>query len=141
MRVFLDTNVLASALGTRGICWDLLREVLVRHTLLTSDEVLDELRRSLTRKFHVPPSVADESMREVFQDSERFSSRPLLEIASLDAADLAIVSAACNGHADLLVTGDRGVRNVRKTGTLSILTPREFWERLRGESAGSRHGR
>ena len=45
MRVFLDTNVLASAAATRGLCADVLREVLTSHELLTSAQVLSELKR------------------------------------------------------------------------------------------------
>jgi len=34
VKVFLDTNVLVSALATRGLCADLLRKVLTEHELL-----------------------------------------------------------------------------------------------------------
>lgn len=54
MRVFLDTNVLVSALTTRGLCADVLRVVLAEHDLIIGDVVLDELRRVLTERFLVP---------------------------------------------------------------------------------------
>ncbi len=40
MRVFLDTNVLVSAVATRGLCADVLREVLLSHQLLVSADLL-----------------------------------------------------------------------------------------------------
>ncbi len=54
MRVFLDTNVLASALATRGLCTDLFRLVLAEHELVVGEVVLDELRRVLNARFRVP---------------------------------------------------------------------------------------
>ena len=54
MRIFLDTNVLASAVATRGLCADVLREVLTRHDLIISNALLKELKRVLQKKFSVP---------------------------------------------------------------------------------------
>jgi predicted nucleic acid-binding protein len=50
VKVFLDTNVLASALTTRGLCAELFEVVLQSHDLLTSDPVLRELERILPEK-------------------------------------------------------------------------------------------
>ena len=60
MRVFLDTNVLASALATRGLCAELFETVLVEHELVTSRELLLELKRILPAKFCIPASVMRE---------------------------------------------------------------------------------
>lgn len=132
MRVFLDTNVLASALATRGLCADVLREVVLSHTLLTSDEVEVELRRTLTGKFRVPAALADEALKAVAEDAERATSRPLHSLPLKDPADRAVVSAAINGKADLLVTGDGEIRDLRRCGGVEVVSPREFWVRLRG---------
>ncbi len=131
MRVFLDTNVLASALGTRGLCADVLREVILRHTLLTSDEVETELRRTLTGKFGVPQALAREAVDALAEDAERCSSRPPRKVLLPDPADAAVVSAAMNGKADVLVSGDKEVRALGRAGEVEVLSPREFWERLR----------
>ena len=40
MRVFLDTNVLVSAMATRGLCADVLREILTSHRLVVSARTL-----------------------------------------------------------------------------------------------------
>jgi predicted nucleic acid-binding protein len=53
MKVFLDTNVLASAAATRGLCADGLRQVFASHQLFISDQVLNELNRVLRFKFGV----------------------------------------------------------------------------------------
>lgn len=60
MRVFLDTNVLVSAFATRGLCSDVLRVVLREHTLLTSNLVLRELKRTLRVRLRMPAKIVDE---------------------------------------------------------------------------------
>lgn len=60
MRVFPDTNVLASAFGTRGLCADVLRLAFAEHELLTGEIVIEELRRVLSRKFALPARAVAE---------------------------------------------------------------------------------
>ena len=60
MKVFLDTNVLASALTTRGLCAELFEVVLQSHELLTSDPVLRELERILPEKLGQSEEVTEE---------------------------------------------------------------------------------
>ena len=134
MRVFLHTDVLASALATRGLGADVMREAVLRHTIVVSDEVEAELRRTLTRKFRVPAEIAEEAIAALFEGAERAFSRPLAEVPRVDEADRAIVSAAVNGRADLLVTGDGKVRDVGRCASVEVVSPREFWERLKSGS-------
>ena len=69
MRVFLDTNVLVSAAATRGLCADVLREVLTSHELLISAQVLSELARVLDIKFGVTQDLIDEFISLLKQDA------------------------------------------------------------------------
>ena len=134
--MFLDTNVAASALASRGRCAAVLDLVLERHRLLASDEVEAELTRALTRKFRLPGPLAVEVSAGYCRTAERVSSLPAREIPHPDPADRAVLSAAWNGEADVLVTGDTGVRALRRVGRVLIMTPREFWEATRPEAVG-----
>jgi predicted nucleic acid-binding protein len=69
VRVFLDTNVLASAAATRGLCADVLREVLTSHDLLISAQVLSELKRVLRTKFGVAQDLIDDFISLMRQDT------------------------------------------------------------------------
>ena len=62
------------------------------------------------------------------QDSIVSDALPLGDIPLPDPADVAIVSSALNADADVLVTGDKEIIDLRKVGRLKILTPRQFWE-------------
>ena len=45
MKVFLDTNVIASATATRGLCADLFRTVIESHDLVVPDCLIVVLKR------------------------------------------------------------------------------------------------
>ena len=65
MKVFLDTNVLASAAATRGLCADVLREAFASHELIISEQVLKELRRVLSARLVVDQDLVDDFIRLV----------------------------------------------------------------------------
>ena len=60
VRVALDTNVLVSAVATRGLCADLFNLVLAEHELIVGETVLTELKRILREKIRVPGKIIDE---------------------------------------------------------------------------------
>ncbi len=63
-------------------------------------------------------------------------AEPLRDLPLSDRADVAIVSSALNGAADVLVTDDKEILNLRRVGSLQILTPRQFWDKERGQQGG-----
>lgn len=133
MKVFLDTNVIASATATRGLCADLFRTVIEFHELVISEHLLDELRRVLKDKFNASPEMIADVVWLLQQDTIFARALPPSDIPLKDPADVAIVSSAINGGADILVTGDREMQALKHVGKLQILTPRQFWDRERGQ--------
>ena len=131
MRVFLDTNVLVSAVATRGLCADVVREVLAGHELVLSRQVLTEVRNTLRRKLGVDADTAAEYVKLLEQDAvvARPGSNPAVKLRDKD--DLPILAAAIAGKADVLVTGDRELVELGKVGKVRVLSPRRFWEQLR----------
>lgn len=136
MRVFLDTNVLVSALTARGLCSDVLRVVLAEHDLVVGEVVLEELRRVLAERFRVPP----EQVKDVERYLRTFEvvSRPKrpADVRIRDESDRWVLASALAGRADALVTGDTDPLKVGDWQTLRVLSPRAFWEELRRGSAG-----
>jgi putative PIN family toxin of toxin-antitoxin system len=130
MRVLLDTNVLASAAAARGLCADVLREVLAEHELVTCPQVLSELRRILRSKFGMPKELVADFIALLQQDA--ISSKPgdLPKINLKDKEDLGILAAAKSGDARVVVTGDRELQGLGHFLDIKIVSPREFWEEL-----------
>ena len=134
MRVFLDTNVLVSAVATRGLCADVFREVLTSHELIICDALLQEVKKVLQQKLKAPPSLASEFLNLLTQDTIKAKPSRLPKVAIKDKSDLIILAAALSGNAELLVTGDRELLNLGNVEGLDIVSPRAFWERLRSQT-------
>ena len=133
MRVFLDTNVLVSAAATRGLCADVLREVLASHELLTSAQVLNELDRVLRIKFGVAQDLIDDFISVIRQDTLLAQPGPPPPVKITDGDDLPILSAAISGKAEVFVTGDKELLNLGEVEDLAILSPRQFWDKLKAQ--------
>ena len=135
MRVFLDTNVLVAAFATRGLCADLVRTVLTDHQLITGEVVLSELQRVLDERIRLPASTVAEIVMLLRAQEVVLKPAEPSSLSIRDADDQWIVASAVAGHADVLVTGDQDLLAVAKESPLPILSPRGFWEQLRGRSS------
>ena len=131
MRVFLDTNVLASALATRGLCTDLFRLVLAEHELVVGEVVLDELRRVLNTRFRLPAARVTE-VEELLRAYE-VVGRPESPdaVAVRDADDGWILASARSARVDALITGDGDLLAVADQVPFRVLSPRAFWDEVR----------
>ncbi len=129
MRVFLDTNVLASALTTRGLCSDLFEVVLQSHEMLTSEDVLRELKRILPGKLGQSEDVTEGFVNLLRTHAVLITGEhpsPSLP----DPDDEPIVASAIAGKANAFVTGDKALLELRSVEDLPIVSPRDFWEML-----------
>jgi len=130
VRIFLDTNVLASGLGTRGLCAELLETVLGNHALLTSESVLRELERTLAEKFRLPHSLIREYL-SLLRTQGQLVAAANLQISSIqDPADAAILACAVAGKADVFVTGDKTLLDLGSIEKIPIRSPRQLWQQL-----------
>ncbi len=129
MKVFLDTNVLASALTTRGLCAELFEVALQSHELLISESVFLELERILPAKLGQSASVTEgfvAFLRDVaclVKGEQPFPSLP-------DPDDEPITAAALAGLAHVFVTGDKALLELQRVVNLPVVSPRQFWEML-----------
>jgi putative PIN family toxin of toxin-antitoxin system len=136
VRVFLDTNVLVSAVATRGICADVLRIALADHEVVISEQVLTELRRALTEKLRVTEGLVEEIDELLRREADVVvDDAPKLEVTIRDEDDVGIVEQAVAGAADVLVTGDQDLIEMGEDRPIRVLTPRGFWDLLRSELA------
>ena len=130
MRVLLDTNVIVSAVATRGLCADVFRAVLAAHELVTCPQVLQEVRRILSKKFGVPEPLIAEYLELIGQEAIMAESEDLAGLPIQDRDDAAIVAAAIGAKAQILVTGDHDLQSLKNIGKVRIISPRAFWEEL-----------
>jgi len=130
VRVLLDTNVLVSAVTTRGLCADVFRAVLAAHELVTCAQVIQEIRSILGIKFDVLEQLIAEYLELIGQDAIAAEFEGLPDLPIQDRDDAAIVAAAIGARAEVLVTGDHELQSLKNIGQLRIISPRAFWEEL-----------
>lgn len=136
MRVFLDTNVLVSAIATRGLASDVFRLVLDKHDFISAEPVLVEVERVLQQKFGTPPTAVAATRRFL----RRFPVEPMpstpFEVEITDPDDAWILAAAIQADADVLITGDAAFLAVwKQVSRPRIISPRGFWEMHRGSAS------
>jgi putative PIN family toxin of toxin-antitoxin system len=131
VRIFLDTNVLASALTTRGLCADLLQSVLAEHELIIGVRVLEELDDILPRKFLLPAEIVKEFLELLKREGTLVTHAVSVQLNLRDADDERILANALAGSADVFVTGDRELLALKKVKGVPIVSPRGMWTILR----------
>jgi putative PIN family toxin of toxin-antitoxin system len=131
MKVALDTNVVASAVATRGLCADIIQATLAEHALVLGEAVRTELSRVLRQKIRVPPDTIQELDTFLRGQAILVSAAPALPIKIRDPADRVVLAEAIAGKADVLVTGDRDLLDIAARAPIPILSPRGFWDLLR----------
>lgn len=134
MRVFLDTNVLVSAVATRGLCADVLREILVSHQLAVSAPLIAEIEKILSTKIGVPQETISDFVDLLTQDCIWSEMAQLVEIDIKDKDDIVILSTALAAKTEIFVTGDKELLELEIIQSMRIRSPRSFWESLKSQS-------
>jgi putative PIN family toxin of toxin-antitoxin system len=121
-----------AAFGTRGLCEALSSACLESQELVTSEYILAELRKHLTRAFRIPARQAEDVVAFVREHSDVVLPARIPSTACRDPDDLSILGTAVAGRANLLVTGDRDLLGLKRHGDIPIVTPRDCHDRLAG---------
>lgn len=105
-----------------------------RFTVLSSEQVLDELERALSRPFFAKRISSED--RTAYVDlvrRETISVAPRTKLRGIasDPNDDAVLAAALDGGARYLVTDDRALRDLGSFRDVEIVTARELLELVR----------
>lgn len=135
MKIFLDSNVWVSAFTARGLCSDLVRFLLRRHgrgtvEVLLGEPVREEIFCILLERFHAAESdlVHVRVAMDIARNIPASNTDPSADIP--DPNDVPIVACALAAHADLFVTGDKALLDMKSVEGMSIVSPRQMYERL-----------
>lgn len=137
MRVVLDTNVLISALVTKGTPPDGLYRAWLRGDieLVTSTAQLAELGRVLSRprlRKYVDPDEASIIVQNMDTRALILDEIPVVDL-SPDPKDNPILATAIAGNADLIISGDKKhMLSLERVRGIPIVTARQALERLPG---------
>ena len=127
MRVVFDTNIFVSAFATSGqqAHKAIDRVTLGRDRLLISKAIIDEVLNVLTRKFaHDSDGVARTALL-LGEMGEILATKQRLRLLK-DEPDNRILECAVAGQADLIVTGDRELLDLKQFQGIRIVSLRSY---------------
>ena len=126
MRVVLDTNVLISAFISRGVCRQVFEQCALHHELISSEELLSELKEKLATKFrYSDQDVA--AVAELVQARTQFVVPvSLKEPVCRDPDDDIVLATASAGDAICIVTGDEDLLVLKQFQNIDIIRPKDF---------------
>lgn len=129
MKVFLDTNVVVSALATRGLCTDLYERLLTGHEIVIGEPVIIEVLDILQRKFRANSAllIKVEAELRLLRVIPAQAVAPALPIRDVD--DPWIIACALQAEVDCFVTGDAELLALERVGNLPVISPRVCWEK------------
>jgi uncharacterized protein len=135
MRVVPDTNVLVSAIVLGGPPARLVELAAEGHMqLVLSPPLLEELRNVLCRKFGFSDAAAYQAETILRRISVVIEPQREVAITSEDPEDNRVLEAACEGEAEIIVSGDRHLLNLEMFGTIPVMSPRELLNRIVSDS-------
>src|SRR5438477_12881624 len=98
--VMLDSNVLMSAFGTRGLCEPIFAVCTKDHELFLSDSILSELAAHLPGKFKMPAQDAAEIIRFLRDEAQLVTPAQVPKNARRDPKDLMVLGTAIAARAN-----------------------------------------
>jgi predicted nucleic acid-binding protein len=99
---------------------------------LLSDYILDEFAEHYVGKFKATRRQAALVVATLRKHAEIVVPEPVSQDALDDVDDLPVLGTAVAGKADYLVTGDKQLRKLGNSQRVAIVTPREFYDNVRG---------
>lgn len=132
MRVVLDSNVIVAAFAARGLCSEVFEVCLSGHNMVISEHILLEVKTNLTKKIRLPDSVVKDIIGYLKDAAEKVKPYELADSPCRDKDDNIIIGTALSGNAEFIVSGDEDLLVLKKYKSINIVTPREFWSRLKG---------
>lgn len=134
MRLVLDTNVLLAGVATHGICEALLTLCFRDHTIVLSEHILSEFVEHYVGKFTASQDQAAVVADIIRKHSEIVVPATLPHTAVADLDDLPVLGTAIAAQADCLITGDKELLELNTYQNIPIVSPRQFYDRIRAGS-------
>ncbi|MEL3905424.1 MAG: putative toxin-antitoxin system toxin component, PIN family [Treponema sp.] len=130
MRVFVDTNIVISAiLFPHGKTARVFSHLLVKHTVIISSYTRDECEEIFEKKFPLKKELLniffDGIDFEEFKSPQEIDENQYPEIR--DIKDLPVLASAILSDSDILITGDKDFEDIKIDKPL-IFTPTKYFD-------------
>jgi putative PIN family toxin of toxin-antitoxin system len=131
LKAVFDTNIFVSALAIPGGQAERAIDLVIdaRASLCISKEIIHEVLGVLAQKFSKGPEELARTAIFLSELAELVVPRKKLAVLD-DEPDNRILECAVTGRADVIVTGDRAMLNLKKHQEIRILSLRQFLDEI-----------
>lgn len=128
MRVVLDTNIYIAAAFRNGFSADILQIVatIPDFSVITSEAILAELHQKLREKFDWTEVDIDQFLKRIKKFANVVGITEKIVIITRDPKDNKILECAVSGKADLIITLDQDLINLKTFRGIAIIHPKTF---------------
>jgi putative PIN family toxin of toxin-antitoxin system len=128
LKVVLDTNIYVGAFafpkGGNAVVW--LAALEGRFRLLVSPAILAELAEALRFKFGWQDERVQKAVRIIAQVARVVAPCTVLQVVAADPDDDKIIECAVDGKADVIVSNDRHLLDLKTYAGIPVVTSRDF---------------
>jgi len=133
LKVVFDTNVYLSALNFRGKSEKAYRAFLRRKfTLITSPQILKEVAEKLREIFDWDDEQVIRALKQIARRAEVINPDVRLHIIQ-DEPDNRVLECALEGRANVIVSGDRDLKDLKSYQDIGIMGSTDFLRTLGNE--------
>lgn len=127
MRAVLDSNVLISSVFWLGKEYKIFQKAIKGDFgLLTSQAILRELERVMSKKFAAPFDKIEETIRLIVANATVIEPKRRLGVIKEDESDNRVLECAVEGKANYVVTGDKHLLKLGEYRDIPILRCKDF---------------
>lgn len=131
MRIVLDSNVVVAAFATRGLCAALFEYCVESHEIFLCSVMLKEITRVLRKRIKVPRETVGQIESYLGTGTSLVKPTRIDPGVCRDKKDLPVLGCAVSSVSEFLVTGDDDLLSIAGFEKIDIVTPRQFWERVK----------
>jgi len=95
-------------------------------TIITCDQLEDEIVRVMRDKFLHSPEVIRSRLTDTLAEAVRTTVTGSLSGVCRDPNDDFILECALTAHSDMIITGDKDLLSLKSFGAIQIVTPRQY---------------
>ena len=129
LKVVVDTNILISATIIQGKQFEILKLAkLGKINLITSPNILKEFEEVISReKFGFSKEQVSLAIKQILEIAEIIISQHKIDFIKSDPDDNIVLECALESNADIIISGDAHLLDLKKYKEIQIINATEFF--------------
>jgi putative PIN family toxin of toxin-antitoxin system len=134
MKIVLDANIFISSFFWGGNPRNVLNRAIAKSDeLYISKEILSEIEDVMGRKkFHTEKTEIDYYINSIEEIANKIVPKEIIKNGSRDKTDNKYIECGIAGGVDYIISGDIHLLEIKKYGTINIISAREYLEIIKG---------